>query len=387
MVMQIQRLRLMKNPVSLSNVGNNKVQDVVNNCSVDLIAMNANSMAIDVSSILSHPIFSYLYAENLARRNNQCPKRFTLFSHNTKACRLLVETNKTRLHIRDTYVIAEVATSNSSHPDCYTNTVRSSKSLDGNDIPWCDMFLYDDVKETNPHNLNWKNESNFDLTCLENCSCILGFRKFTSICAHGQNDVLSETLLIYTRDIQILSFFYTRLNDIAQGAFLGLEKLILLNLNRNQLSSISKDTFAGLDILMYLFLDYNQIKTLGNDTFMFLSHLEILSVINNGVTSLNSDVFSRSKHLREVALSGNNLTKLPDTVFSMIRNLLYLDLWFISIVSLPSTLFHNLTNLRGISVRLKPYYFTTSNYFLFFIPIAGSTLAIQSTDTNTCWDI
>ena len=71
-----------ENPVTFSYIENNKVQDVVNDidCSIDLIAMDAYSMVIDVSFSYSHSLYSYLYIENLIGRNEQCPKTFVLFS-------------------------------------------------------------------------------------------------------------------------------------------------------------------------------------------------------------------------------------------------------------------------------------------------------------------
>ena len=84
-------------------------------------AVNGNS--IHVSFVNLHHLFSYFYTETLAGRNDQCPKKFILFFHTMNNCRLLVEINETRLHIRDTDVGVAVTTSNySSHPDCYTNT-------------------------------------------------------------------------------------------------------------------------------------------------------------------------------------------------------------------------------------------------------------------------
>ena len=273
--------------------------------------------------------------------------------HNSDACRLLLESNKTRLHIKDTFVKAQVTTSNSSHPDCYTNTERSNKSLNEDDIPWCDVFLYDNVKEPYLQNSGLETIAAFDMACLENCSCVLGFRKFTSTCGHGQNKILSETLLIYPRDIEILLFSYTGLNDISEGAFFGLDALTHLYLDRNQIFSISRDTFAGLEELIYLDLNYNEIVNLRNDTFMLLPHLKVLSVRVNGLKSLEFGVFSQLTHLQQLYLSWNNLEKLPEMCFSRLYELTYLELKFNSIDLLSPNSFYNLYQLQDVHLQFN----------------------------------
>ena len=342
-----------KNPVTFSHVENNKVQDLIAaNCNIDIIATTAKSIKVDVSFIYSHPVFSYLYIENLAGGNEQCPKKFALFSHTTNACRLLVETNISRLHLRDAYVRAEVTTSNySSHPECHTNTEGSNKSLDGNNVPWCDLFLFNNVKEMYP--LDFKNSFAFDLACAENCSCVLGFRKFTSTCRHGQNKILSETLLIYTRGIEKLWFSNVGLSDISEGAFFGLNALTHLYIYGNQLFYISKDTLAGLEELIYLNLNYNQIVNLHNDTFDLLLHLKFLSVQFNGLKSLEFGVFSRLIHLQELYLRWNNLKKLPEMCFSNLYKLTHLELKHNSIDILPPNSFHDLHLLQNVHLQFN----------------------------------
>ena len=97
--------------LEFDKIRKNMIQDAASNyCSIDLIALNGNS--IMVSFVNLHHLFSYVYIETLAGRYDQCTKKLTLFSHTTNNCRLLVETKETRLHIRDIDVGVEVTTSN-----------------------------------------------------------------------------------------------------------------------------------------------------------------------------------------------------------------------------------------------------------------------------------
>lgn len=109
----------------------------------------------------------------------------------------------------------------------------------------------------------------------------------------------------------------------SSAAFDGLDKLTVLNLNKNKLINIPKNLPSTL---VNLYLDNNEIMTIVDKSFSNLAYLQELRIRYNKVQTLEQDSFVGLLQLSKLSLYDNNIATLPGKVFAPLVRLISLDL-------------------------------------------------------------
>ena len=145
-------------------------------------------------------------------------------------------------------------------------------------------------------------------------------------------------------------------SNIASEAFLGLQKLIELNLNSKDLSLVLTDWFDDLSNLEVLRLGYNQLAEIPENAFKALPKLKKLYMSENNIALITKNMFQHNEKLQEIDLSRNRINQIQSTSFNHLRQLTYLGLGENQCVNRP---FYHKTS-DEIDERLTPCYPKTS---------------------------
>ncbi|KAF2365715.1 Toll/interleukin-1 receptor (TIR) domain [Trinorchestia longiramus] len=129
-------------------------------------------------------------------------------------------------------------------------------------------------------------------------------------------------------EIKDLILSYNKLVALPKAAFLDLYQLKNLDLANNSLSSIPPSLFSSLGQLMSLNISHNQLSfSFDNpEPFIGLIRLVVLDLSYNKLYDLRSQVFNHLYSLQVLFLSNNQITYLSDGIFSYLANLHTLDL-------------------------------------------------------------
>ncbi len=102
-----------------------------------------------------------------------------------------------------------------------------------------------------------------------------------------------------------------------EAAFIGMESLERLMLNRNKISAIEWGMFEGLTSLQQLTLSYNHIAniSLQRETFTDLHSLRCLYLESNRLTNISPGTFDSLQGLDIINLWGNRLIGLSPDLF------------------------------------------------------------------------
>lgn len=168
-----------------------------------------------------------------------------------------------------------------------------------------------------------------------------------------------------------LSQNYLTTQGIHDDSFVGLIRLVLLNLSRNKITKIGLPLFRDLYTLQILNLAFNQIETIPADTFAPMSNLHtlllssnqikyldayslnglyvlsLLSLDNNLIEGVHPEVFRNCSSLQDLNLNGNLLPEIPLALKNM-HLLRTVDLGENRITSLEEPNFKGMTNLYGL---------------------------------------
>ncbi|KAK0079414.1 hypothetical protein PV325_001288 [Microctonus aethiopoides] len=155
------------------------------------------------------------------------------------------------------------------------------------------------------------------------------------------------------------------------ATFMGLIRLVLLDLSRNKIAEIDPALFKDLYTLQILNLQYNEIETIPADTFSPMSNLHTLELAHNKLTYLDAyslnglyavsllsldsnalegihpDAFRNCSSMQDLNLSGNDLEAIPVALKDM-RMLKTLDLGENQIKSLERPGFRGMSSLYGL---------------------------------------
>ncbi|KAA0192782.1 hypothetical protein HAZT_HAZT002383 [Hyalella azteca] len=129
-------------------------------------------------------------------------------------------------------------------------------------------------------------------------------------------------------EIKDLILSYNKLVALPQAAFLDLYQLKNLDLANNSLSSLPPSLFSSLGQLLSLNISHNQLTfSFDNpEPFIGLIRLVVLDLSYNKLIDLRSQVFNHLYSLQVLFLSNNKITYLSDGIFSYLANLHTLDL-------------------------------------------------------------
>ncbi len=195
------------------------------------------------------------------------------------------------------------------------------------------------------------------------------------------------------------------IEDIAYGAFHGVDNLIFLNMSNNQLHDLKQLTiynlpnlhdlllshnnltcipqfaFENISTLQCLVLNNNNISKLYWESFWNLDFLDILFLENNFITELFGFAFYFMNHTRMIFLGGNLLNDLNAVSFLFWNNTV------IDTINLSN---NNLTHLKGFSMygifknvylsgnaihKFEPNTFLDSNVVMKLLNFSNNNLA------------
>ena len=127
-------------------------------------------------------------------------------------------------------------------------------------------------------------------------------------------------------DLKYLSLGISQISFIPSDAFVGLNKLILLELSVNDLTAISPAWFQDLGNLEHLEIRYNQLQDIQDDTFNQLTKLRKLYLTENKIKIIRRKVFQETKLLEVIDLIGNRIKEIQIDSFKHLSKMTVLNL-------------------------------------------------------------
>ncbi|XP_069497063.1 toll-like receptor 13 [Ambystoma mexicanum] len=116
--------------------------------------------------------------------------------------------------------------------------------------------------------------------------------------------------------LTILRMDFNHLQEIHNGAFETLSKLVILNISHNNIRKLSRGSFHGLRNLTVLLIDNNHLLQVGQDTFQLLNSLALLDLSSNILQNFSQVIKSIStlNKLQTLNLCKNKLKSLSYTI-------------------------------------------------------------------------
>ncbi|KAL0124110.1 hypothetical protein PUN28_006128 [Cardiocondyla obscurior] len=163
---------------------------------------------------------------------------------------------------------------------------------------------------------------------------------------------LPEDLFKSTRDLREIHLAYNGLRDLPHSVFTQLEQLLVLNLANNRLTSdhVDETTFLGLIRLIVLDLSYNQLTHIDARMFKDLFFLQILDLRNNSIDRIESNAFLPLYNLHTLELSDNKLHTIGAQLFNGLFVLNRLTMSGNSISSIDTLAFRNCSDLKELDL-------------------------------------
>ncbi|XP_026679314.1 toll-like receptor 7 [Diaphorina citri] len=127
-------------------------------------------------------------------------------------------------------------------------------------------------------------------------------------------------------------------NHIDETTFIGLIRLIILNLSNNELTRIDAKTFKDLVFLQRLDLRNNSIGYIEDNAFLSLYNLHTIYLSENRIHHITAHLFNGLYVLSKLTLSNNLLVNIDSKAFKNCSALKELDLSSNAIVEIPSAL-------------------------------------------------
>ncbi|XP_076253360.1 uncharacterized protein LOC143191825 [Rhynchophorus ferrugineus] len=166
-------------------------------------------------------------------------------------------------------------------------------------------------------------------------------------CANCTLDVIDEKTFDFTRNnVSYLELQSCRIRSLEKLAFNRFFLLKTLNLRRNELSSIQADAFIGLKRLLHLDLSSNYLTILTDNMFAGLVNLDILNLNKNQIFHVQPYAFTGLVNLKYLYLNNNDLKRLDERMFRDLSNLKILYLEHNQIVEIHQNCFVDLENLN-----------------------------------------
>ncbi|XP_047518359.1 toll-like receptor 7 [Pieris napi] len=127
-------------------------------------------------------------------------------------------------------------------------------------------------------------------------------------------------------------------NHVDDGTFLGLIRLIVLNLSNNALTRIDGKTFKDLFVLQILNLKNNSIGYIEDNAFLPLYNLHTLNLAENRLHTIDENLFNGLFVLGKLTLNNNLLVNIDRKAFKNCSDLKELDLSSNQLLEVPNAL-------------------------------------------------
>lgn len=142
---------------------------------------------------------------------------------------------------------------------------------------------------------------------------------------------------------------------VAEGAFRGLGRLLLLNLASNRLSALPQEALAGLGSLRRLELERNVLEELRPGTFGALGALATLNLAHNALVYLPAMAFQGLLRTRWLQLSHNALSVLAPDALAGLPALRRLSLHHNELQALPGPALSQARGLARLELGHNPF--------------------------------
>nr|XP_050864570.1 toll-like receptor 7 [Vespula vulgaris] len=163
---------------------------------------------------------------------------------------------------------------------------------------------------------------------------------------------LPEGLFGSTRELREIHLAHNGLGDLPKGIFTRLEQLLVLNLAGNRLDSdqVDETSFLGLIRLIVLDLSYNLLTRIDARMFKDLFFLQILDLRNNSIDYIESNAFLPLYNLHTLELSDNKLRSVGAQLLNGLFVLNRLTLSGNLIASVDPMAFRNCSDLKELDL-------------------------------------
>nr|AGK40936.1 toll-7 [Nilaparvata lugens] len=170
--------------------------------------------------------------------------------------------------------------------------------------------------------------------------------------SNNKLETLPEGLLASCRELREIDLQNNSLYELARGLFHRLEQLLVLDLSNNQLSSnqVDEGTFVGLIRLIVLNLSHNALTRIDAKTFKDLFFLQILDLRNNSIGFIENNAFLPLYNLHTLNLAENRLHHITATLFNGLFVLTKLTLSNNLIVNIDPQAFRNCSDLKDLDL-------------------------------------
>lgn len=170
--------------------------------------------------------------------------------------------------------------------------------------------------------------------------------------SNNQLEMLAGDAFKSNNNLKEIHLQNNNLFDLPEGIFHGLEQLLIIDLSENQLTShhINNSTFVGLIRLVVLNMGNNALTRIDQHTFKDLSFLQILDLSNNSIGHIESGTFLPLFNLHTLNLAENRLHILNNEMFNGLHVLSKLTLSNNLITAIESQVFHNCSDLKDLSL-------------------------------------
>ncbi|XP_077025078.1 chondroadherin-like protein isoform X2 [Tamandua tetradactyla] len=155
-----------------------------------------------------------------------------------------------------------------------------------------------------------------------------------------------------------LDLRHCQVEQVAEGAFRGLGRLLLLNLAANRLTTLPQEALDGLGSLRRLELEGNLLEELRPGTFQALGALATLNLAHNALVYLPAMVFQGLLRTRWLQLSHNALSVLAPEALAGLPALRRLSLHHNELQALPGPALSQVRGLARLELGHNPLTYT-----------------------------
>lgn len=205
-----------------------------------------------------------------------------------------------------------------------------------------------------------------EIKSLTDESEITGLRRLQELrLQHNNITDISGEIFNGLISLRILNISYNGLQSIPEGTFANLKELREIYLNNNLLYELARGVFHRLEQLLVLDLSNNQLSSAHIDggTYIGLIRLVILNLSNNALTRIDGKTFKDLFFLQILDLRNNSIGYIEENTFLPLYNLHTLNLAENRLHTIDEFLFNglfvlsklNLNNNLLINIDLKSF--------------------------------
>ncbi|XP_037908656.1 toll-like receptor Tollo [Hermetia illucens] len=182
----------------------------------------------------------------------------------------------------------------------------------------------------------------------------------------GHNELSSQWVNAATfvglKRLILLDLSNNKINKLESPMFRSLHTLQILKLQDNYIDAIPENTFAELTNLHTLILSNNRLSTIDSYTLRGLYGILILSLDYNRISRIDALALKNCSSLQDLHLNGNELTSVPD-VLHYVPLLKTLDLGENHITTIENASFSSMENLFGLRLTENAIEFVKRGVF------------------------